>query len=323
MNTARLNANVIAMLVVLMAAGCERSDVPALVGTLERDRVTIPAELSEPIVRIHVHEGDAVSGGDVILELDDARASAERDRLAALANAWKRRVDELVRGPRKESIREARARLAAAEGQRQAAQHEYARVSALHAESLASEAALDAARAARDARQGEHDAARASLEALLEGTTIEELDQARAQLDAAQAALRAQELLIARLTVTAPRDARIEALPYRQGAQPPRGADVVVLLASGAPHARVYIPVAWRASFTEGAPVSVNVPGFGSYAGRVRWVSSDAAFTPYFALTEHDRDRISHVAEITLLDDAANDLPAGLPVEVFAGNRAP
>lgn len=47
--------------------------------------------------------------------------------------------------------------------------------------------------------------------------------------------------------------------------------------------------------------------------GRVRWVSSDATFTPYFALTEHDRSRLSYLAEIDLPD--ASHLPSGVPLE--------
>jgi HlyD family secretion protein len=45
----------------------------------------------------------------------------------------------------------------------------------------------------------------------------------------------------------------------------------------------------------------------------VRWVSSDATFTPYFALTEHDRSRLSFLAEIDIPDAA--QLPSGVPLQ--------
>ena len=54
--------------------------------------------------------------------------------------------------------------------------------------------------------------------------------------------------------------------------------------------------------------------------GRVRWISSEAAFTPYFALTERDRGRLSFVAKVDIMDDRER-LPDGVPVEVeFLGN---
>jgi len=49
--------------------------------------------------------------------------------------------------------------------------------------------------------------------------------------------------------------------------------------------------------------------------GRVRTVSQEAAFTPYYALTERDRGRLSYVAKIDLEGDAARGLPTGLPLE--------
>lgn len=301
-----------------LTTGCKSRDDDYLVGTLERDRIVLTAERSEPVVTMHVREGDRLAAGDPILQLDPARALAERDRLQAGLDQARRRVDELVRGPRKESIREARARLAASEARSENASQELRRFEQLASENLASTSQLDNARTAHTRAAAERDAMRAALDTLLDGTTVEELDQARAQVDAAAAAVRMQDILVGRLAITAPRAGRIEVLPYKMGSQPPQGADVAILLAHGAPHARVHVPVSMRDRFAEGANVPVRVPGFGEFTGRVRWVSSDAAFTPYYALTQHDRGHLSHAAEIDLEGDEANELPTGIPVEVVA-----
>ena len=50
------------------------------------------------------------------------------------------------------------------------------------------------------------------------------------------------------------------------------------------------------------------------YRGRIRWISSEAAFTPFYALTQHDRSRLAYLAEIDLQEDV--ELPNGVPVEV-------
>jgi HlyD family secretion protein len=47
----------------------------------------------------------------------------------------------------------------------------------------------------------------------------------------------------------------------------------------------------------------------------VRYVASEASFTPYYALTQRDRSRFSYVAEIPLVEEAARELTTGLPVE--------
>jgi HlyD family secretion protein len=63
-----------------------------------------------------------------------------------------------------------------------------------------------------------------------------------------------------------------------------------------------------------GDGIDVRVDGVDKiFDGRIRWVSADAAFTPYFALTEHDRSRLSYLAEIDI--ENAEDLPSGIPVQ--------
>ncbi|MGB8327185.1 MAG: HlyD family efflux transporter periplasmic adaptor subunit, partial [Steroidobacteraceae bacterium] len=157
----------------------------------------------------------------------------------------------------------------------------------------------------------------AALTAQLRGTRREQLDQARAALAAAEAATQALEVAQSRLAVKASRDAVVEALPYKVGEQPPMGAPVAILLADGAPYARVYVPEPQRARVKRGDRAQVKVDGVATtFTGTVRYVASAAAFTPYYALTQADRSRLAYLAEIDLMDPAARDLPAGVPLEV-------
>jgi HlyD family secretion protein len=92
---------------------------------------------------------------------------------------------------------------------------------------------------------------------------------------------------------------------------------VAVLLADGAPYARVYVPEPERSRVVPGARAQVYVDGVaGALPARVRTVSQDAAFTPYYALTERDRGRLAYVAKIDLEGETALALPTGLPLEV-------
>jgi HlyD family secretion protein len=55
----------------------------------------------------------------------------------------------------------------------------------------------------------------------------------------------------------------------------------------------------------------------------VRYISSEAAFTPYYSLNERDRGRLSFLAEIVLTEPDAAKLPTGMPVEArLTGSRA-
>jgi HlyD family secretion protein len=75
------------------------------------------------------------------------------------------------------------------------------------------------------------------------------------------------------------------------------------------------VPEPLRTRLRTGSRALVRVDGYpGEFAAQVRWISAEAAFTPYFALTQHDRSRLSYLAEIDLVE--GSHLPAGIPVEV-------
>jgi len=109
----------------------------------------------------------------------------------------------------------------------------------------------------------------------------------------------------------------IEALPFKLGERPPAGAAVVVMLAEGAPYARVYVPQPVRSQIKAGMAAQVHVDGFAEpFSGEVRFISADAAFTPYYALTQKDRSRLSYLTEVVLTEPRAAALPTGITVEV-------
>ena len=298
--------------------GCEQNDsLLPIVGTLERDRLELVAEARERIIDVEVTEGDRVQSRQVLLRQEASLYEAELEGARAARQKAKHRLAELVRGPRQERITEALARLHGASDKLETERREYERIQMLVADKVLTPSALDQAFASRQSALAERDRAEASLAELEGGTTPEELAQARAAVAESDAAVRRLEVIAARLVVRAPRDGIIEALPYKLGERPPAGATVVVMLADTAPYARVYIPEPIRARVTAGLEARIAVDGLDpAFAGTVRYVASEASFTPYYTLTQRDRSRLSYVAEIILTDPEARELPTGLPVEV-------
>ncbi|MEZ5540581.1 MAG: HlyD family efflux transporter periplasmic adaptor subunit [Pseudomonadota bacterium] len=306
-----------ALALLLAASGCRDNGEFAVVGTLEWDRIELTAEAAEPIERIEVREGERVTAGQVILRQDTRRLQAQTDQADALLAQQEARLAELRRGPRTELITQARAQLEGAEGTLASARHELDRVRPLVDKNLLSPQDLDRARAAHDSALAARDAAKAVLAERVHGTTAEELDQARAARDAAAAAARALRVSLERLTVQAPADGLIDDLPLEPGERPQAGAVVAVLLAGKAPYARVYLPEPLRAEVHMGSAATVQVDGIDqAFRGRVRRISADPAFTPYYSLTAHDRSRLSYLTEVELEDAAAHGLPAGIPLQV-------
>lgn len=301
----------------LALAACDNAYDGQILGTLERDRLELIAESNEPIVEIAVREGDAVPAGATLLRQELGSMQARLDQAIAARNVAQHRLAELVKGPRAQEIAEARAALDAARSSLETENNEYRRVQDLVERKLLSQSALDQARARRDSAVSANKQATARLNLLLEGTRIEELDQAEAALKQAEAALVELQTRAARYVVKAPRAGRIEAIPYKLGERPAAGTPLIVMLADGTPYARVYVPEPLRTRFLPGTRTRVRVDGReDALTGVVRFISAEAAFTPYYALTQEDRSRLSYLAEIDLDERAAANVPTGMPVQV-------
>jgi HlyD family secretion protein len=302
----------------LASAGCDRAHDPGdTLGTLERDRLELVAESNERVVELPVTEGEHVAAGALLARQE---AGTMEPRLAqgraSLAEA-EQRLDELVHGPRARELDEAGATLKGAESSLDTELREFERVRELVSRKLLPDSELDQARARRDVALASRDEARARLRLLKEGTRAEQLAQARAAVERERAALAELEVTAERYAVRAPRAGLVEALPYEVGERPPVGAPLAILLADGAPYARVHIPEPLRTAYAPGSAVVVHVDGIAeAIPGKVRYVSAQASFTPYFALTQQDRSRLAYLAEITLEGAQATMLPAGVPVQV-------
>ncbi|MEE8138457.1 MAG: HlyD family efflux transporter periplasmic adaptor subunit [Thermoanaerobaculia bacterium] len=305
-------------LVLVGLAGCDQQDSPLpLVGTLERDRLELVAEAQERIVEVMVTEGERVQKDQPLVRLEASVYEAQLEEARAARQRAEQRHAELVRGPRRERIQEARARLDGAADKLETERREYERIQKLVDDEVLTASDLDRAFAARQVALANHDRAAADLAELLDGTTPEELGQSQAALAETEAAVRRLELIADRLLIQAPRDGIIDALPYKLGERPPAGASVVVMLADTAPYVRLYVPEPLRARVSAGLEAQVTIDGVDRiYPGTVRYVASEASFTPYYSLTQRDRSRFSYVAEITLTAEEARDLPTGLAVEV-------
>jgi HlyD family secretion protein len=308
------------LLALLLGACGERP--PSALGTLEYDRITVPAPVAEKIVSIDVNEGEQVTAGAVLLALDRTRVEAET--LATHAEAQRRRdaLAELEAGARSEQVRQARANLAATQADAEDASAYYDRVRELADRKLVAAADVDRARAAASSTNAQVRQAQAVLDELLHGTRREQIAQGKAALRGAEATEAAQRAVLDKLLVVAPRDGRVDSLPYRLGDQAPVGAPLVVLLVGDAPYARIYVPEPIRARVKVGDAARVFVDGVASaFPGRVRTIRSEPSFTPYYALIGEDAARLSYLAEVSLGGEAS-ELPAGLPVRVeFDGGQ--
>ncbi len=297
--------------------GCERpATEPRFLGTLEWERVELIAERAEPVTAVLVKEGDWVDAGQILLKQDDSRWQSRLDRSRAEFEEANARYGESLEGPRAERIQEAEARYQGADQVLKVRLRELERLEQVFARQFVSQDALDKARATADAARAEREATLAALRELKNGTRSEQLEQARQLKARTRAEVGTAELDLERLTLKAPVSGRVDSLPLVAGNHPQVGAVLAILLEGKAPYARVYIPETQRARVQIGQRMAIHLDGVSQpYEGVVRSIRADPVFTPFYALTERDRHRLSYLAKIDIQGEAGQ-LPVGVPVEV-------
>ena len=304
------------LLAALLTACDSSEDSNRVVGELTSDRLELTAEFGEPIIEITTAEGSVVTAGQVIVRQDVTRTSAHLAEAEAALLQQRARLDELVRGPRSEQIAVARASVDGATQELAFRKSELKRIREVHDRGLASAELLDTAKAALDAASANHQVALAVLEERLAGTTIEELEQAEQAVNQATARRDSVRVDVDRHTLKSPVDGILDSRILEVGERPGAGQPVVIVLGGKQVHARVYVPEALRVHISPGSEALIHVDGLdAALEGRVRWVASEPAFSPYYALTERDRGRLTYVAKIDITAER-DRLPDGVPVEV-------
>ncbi|MDQ2702938.1 MAG: biotin/lipoyl-binding protein, partial [Pseudomonadota bacterium] len=92
-----------AVAVLLLLSACA-DDAPQALGTLEYDRITLPAPVAERIVAIEVREGQRVAAGDLLLRLELDRSQAQAQAAEAEAQRQREALRELQAGARSEQV---------------------------------------------------------------------------------------------------------------------------------------------------------------------------------------------------------------------------
>lgn len=306
---------ILASLLVCITSCSDKHNAQAL-GTLERDRIVLKANVAETIIATPIKEGSSVKIGDLIVQLDATQArnnlaKAQAKLINATANQAK-----LRHGARAEDIESRRAQLQGAQAQLIQADANFNRLATLIRQKMIGQADVDKARSAKDSAHADVRRATQNLLMLTNGTRPEDLAIADAQVAEAEAAVHIEQYQLSQLSIKATRDGVLDRLPKYLGERTNINDPVAILLAGKAPYARAYILEPARTQLQIGDILNVHVDGYENvFEGKLRWVSQDPAFTPYYGLNSRDRALLMYLAEIDL-PESAKDLPSGLPVRV-------
>jgi RND family efflux transporter MFP subunit len=277
----RLGAATLLALTIL-AAGCQHRS-GTVSGTIEVDEVHVGPRSGGRVEKIFAQEGDKLSAGQLIVQLEAYEMRARRDLAAA-------QIDTAMR-----------------DEESQEALLEFLRDDAKRQQDLLKRKVISPT----DAQKASSSAT--SQEKVMEAAKMRVV-QARAQLADIDAQL-------AEMQVKAPTDATLEVLSVKVGDVLAANREVATLLLPQHLWVRVYVPEPWLGLIKVGDLVQVRVDSFPGvdFPGTVEQVSRQAEFTPRNVQTVEDRIRQVFGVKIRLPSDD-DRLRAGMAADAFFPN---
>jgi HlyD family secretion protein len=287
----------------IMANGCQPKPDPSTVsGTIEVDEVHVASRYGGRVEQIHVREGQTLTNGQLIAELD----AAELEARFKLATA---QLQEFTAGPRPQEIAAAKADWEALVAQLDLARIEAKRALELYAQKTISETERDQTVSRATALERNVKAAQSRFELLQAGTRTEQIDQARARVAEVESQLREMRIL-------APTNCVLETLAVKVGDVLPAAQEVATLLLVNHRWLRVYVPEPWLGHIRLGETVRLRVDGFAGrdFSGEVEQIGRQAEFTPRNVQTPAERIKQVFGVKIRVKDP---ELQAGMSADAF------
>ncbi len=284
-------------------------------GYVEGDFVAVASEVGGRMVKLAVRRGSQVESGAVLFRLDDDEAAGSVAQAEAELARAKAQLANLREGQRPPEIAVIEAQVAETEAALDAARRDFERQRALFERSVVSEAQLDKAREAITVAEARLNAVERRKDVAELPARTPEIEAAERAVEATEAALAQARTRLAKHTVKAPADGRIEDVYYETGEVAAAGARVLSLLPDGRRKVVFFVPEPVRPALTLGGEAAITCDGCpDGMTAEVTFLGTEAEYTPPVIFSRDTRAKLVFRAEAHLRDDAF--LPLGQPVDV-------
>lgn len=294
------------------ASGIEAS------GTVEATEADLGFQAGGRIAAILVREGDRVDSGAVLARLDVRDLDARRSQAEAQLVAQRARLRELERGARPEELAQAEAAARAAEQQRVEAERVAQRSRNLFRGEVLSREQLDQAETALEVATERARQTAEQLRLVREGPRAEQIAAQRATVLAAEAAVAQADAALAYAEVRAPWAGIVTRRHREPGETVGPGLPVVTLMDPADRWVRIYVREdrIGRVALDQEAVIRTDSYADSTFRGRVRFVASEAEFTPRNVQTAEERLKLVYAVKIAIAGDPGLGLKPGMPADV-------
>ena len=325
---------IVVMLVVLAAAATlgyrylHKHETPDamlhLFGNVDIRQIQLAFHDTGRIQRILVEEGQRVKAGELVAELDPARYQAAVAQAKAQADAQKELLARLLAGSRPEEIAEARARVKAAEAVLREADVTHRRAKILAQPQYVSQQQLDNTEASLGTAKANLDKEQQALTLAIKGPRQEDIDAARAQLKAYEAALQKAQEELADTKLYAPEEAVVQDRILEPGDMASPQTPVFTLALDNPIWVRAYVSETDLGKIAPGMRAEVKTDSFPdkTYRAWIGFISPTAEFTPKQVETTELRSKLVYRLRVYVCNPR-NELRLGMPADVMIALNQP
>lgn len=295
-------------------------------GNIDLRQVELAFNNSERISEVLVEEGSRVQRGQLLARLDTSRLLPQVAETDAQAAAQRAVVERLHHGNRPQEIAQARANVALSTADAANAGLQYRRMLDLSNNSAGrgvSRQDLDNAKAALDVAQARLAVSREALELEVAGPRQEDVAQAEAELRADQARLALLRQQLADSQLLAPVNGVVRSRLLEAGEMVSPQRPVFTLAVTDPKWVRAYVNETELGQVRMGMAASVLVDAFPGrrFDGWVGFVSPISEFTPKAVETEELRTSLVYEVRV-FVKDPGDELPLGTPATVYIPSPA-
>ena len=291
-----------------------------LYGNVDLRQVSLAFPASERITAMRVQEGDRVTQGQVLAELDTRMLNLRIDQAQAQIRVQEQSLNRLLAGSRDEEIAQARAAVAAADAEHNLARQQLQRLNSIATASngrAVSELDIEGAQARLAVTQANLERVRQAEQLTIAGPAAEDIARAQAVVDAARAELAVLNQQLSDTQLRAPMNAVVRSRLLEPGdmASPQRPAYTLTIDEPKWVRAYVSEPNLGRVAPGQAASITTDSHPDQALSGQIGYIASVAEFTPRTVQTEDLRTSLVYEIRI-LANDPDNRLRQGMPATV-------
>ena len=299
-----------------LAAACTPDKQSELHGYVEGEFVRVAAPFAGQLSLLAVQRGTTVQLGGALFALEQENEKAARTEAQERLKSAAARLADLQKGKRPDEVAAADAQLAQAQAALHLSAAQLKRDEKLLADNFISRDRLDQTRAARDRDQARVAELTAQLRLAKQGARPDDINAARAEMQAAQAAVAQAQWRLDQKSLKSPVSGLVYDTFYVTGEWVPAGAPVVSLLPPANIKLRFFLPEPLLAKVKIGQDIQVKCDGCPRFKATVSYVSTQAEYTPPVIYSNEARTKLVYLAEARLAPEDALKLHPGQPVDI-------